>query len=69
MPFLASSRNHLGLIPSQENKKKSPGRDINRLLNRLLGVHIEDQKKIFNYFMLLLVRDTGTGTGEGALPC
>ena len=54
--------NALGVIcgtpshTSSQEKKKGPGRDINRLLNRLLGVHIDVQKRIFSYFMLLLVR-------------
>ena len=42
--------------PYLQEKKKGPGRDISRLLNRLLGVHVDKQRNIFSYFMLLLVR-------------
>ena len=45
--------------PPGQAKKKGPGRDISRLLNRLLGVHVDKQHKIFSYFMLLLVGGNG----------
>ncbi|GAX80052.1 hypothetical protein CEUSTIGMA_g7491.t1 [Chlamydomonas eustigma] len=38
----------------KEKKSHGQGRDINRLLNRLLGIHVEKQKRIFSYFMLVL---------------
>ena len=51
------------LLPSQppREKKKGPGRDISRLLNRMLGVHVDKQLKIFSYFMLLLVGESEEG--------
>jgi hypothetical protein len=45
----------LSLHAHVQEKKKGPGKSINRLLNRLLGVHVEKQKKIFAYFMMVLV--------------
>lgn len=34
---------------------QGPGRDIERMLNRLLGCHVDMQARLFTYYQMLLV--------------